>query len=270
MKSSSLMRLKNSIMISLLIALSCATTVFAQTNDSNATKVTEAMTTENKVYEDNSHQINLINNFFNTSKTTDIKKSEKTKVKKIKVKVKKTMTVSTKQKIKITKILPEKAENKDVQIVNKTKGVLKLKSKKLTAKNPGTGKIVVKSEDGGYEDVIKIKVKKQKPKCDDVELLYNARYNVTSNPLTPSMGVKQYDGHRETYYSQRVLPGGGLNIPGRHVADDGTIRDKDGYIVVATNYNFISKGSTFLTSLGPAKVYDTGCNYGTVDIYCNW
>ena len=84
------------------------------------------------------------------------------------------------------------------------------------------------------------------------------------------MGVKYYKGRRETYYSQRVLPGGGLKIPGRHVADDGTIRDKDGYIVVSCDKGFKSYHSTFLTSLGPAKVYDTGCNYGTVDIYCNW
>lgn len=53
--------------------------------------------------------------------------------------------------------------------------------------------------------------------------------------LTPSKGVVYYNGHRETYYSQKVLPGGGLNIPGRHVASDGTIRDADGYICVASS-----------------------------------
>lgn len=104
----------------------------------------------------------------------------------------------------------------------------------------------------------------------NVELLYNSRYDITSNYLTKSKGVVYYDGHKETWYSQKVLPGTGLNIPGRHVADDGTIRDKDGYICVACDPEFYSKGSKLMTSLGPAKVYDCGCAYGTVDIYVNW
>ena len=29
-------------------------------------------------------------------------------------------------------------------------------------------------------------------------------------------------------------------------------------------------GSTLMTSKGPAKVYDTGCAYGTIDLYVNW
>lgn len=103
-----------------------------------------------------------------------------------------------------------------------------------------------------------------------IELLYSGRYNVCSNPLTASMGVKHFNGHRETWYSQKVLPGGGLRIPGRHVADDGTVRDGEGYIVVASDLSYLSRGSVVLTSLGPGKVYDTGCAYGTIDIYVNW
>ena len=101
-------------------------------------------------------------------------------------------------------------------------------------------------------------------------LLYSAPYNVCSNPLTASIGVKYYNGHKETWYSQKVLPGGGLKIPGRHVADDGTIRDGEGYICIATDLNFASRYSIIMTSLGPGKVYDTGCAYGIVDIYVNW
>ena len=103
-----------------------------------------------------------------------------------------------------------------------------------------------------------------------VILQYDKAYNITTNKLTQSCGVCYYNGHRETYYSQRVLPGGGLRIPGRHVADDGTIRDKDGYIVVAANPGFYSRGSRLMISLGPAKVYDSGCAYGTIDVYVNW
>lgn len=74
------------------------------------------------------------------------------------------------------------------------------------------------SKDGGFRKVIKIKIYKPIPSFQGVELQYNGRYHITSNPLTPSMGVKNYNGQRETYYSQRILPGGGLKIPGRHVA----------------------------------------------------
>jgi hypothetical protein len=103
-----------------------------------------------------------------------------------------------------------------------------------------------------------------------IELLYSGRYNVCGNPLTAPMGVKHFNGHRETWYSQKVLPGGGLKSPGRHVADDGTVRDGEGYIVVASDLSYLSRGSVVLTSLGPGKVYDTGCAYGTIDIYVNW
>ena len=206
---------------------------------------------------------------------TNIQQKETTKhltvkVKKFKVKYKKTMFVKKKQKIKVSKIKPTNADNKNIKLFNKSKKVLKIKGFKIKALKTGKGKVIVKSLDNGYKKTIKIKVKKPYPKCCGVKLRYNKRYHITSNPLNTSMGVKYYKGRRETYYSQRVLPGGGLKIPGRHVADDGTIRDKDGYIVVSCDRSFKSYHSTFLTSLGPAKVYDTGCNYGTVDIYCNW
>ena len=96
-------------------------------------------------------------------------------------------------------------------------------------------------------------------------------YNYSDgNVLNPYIGVVYYNGHKETYYSQRVLPGGGLNIPGRHVAEDGTIRDENGYICVAADPSFLPYGSIVETSLGMGKVYDSGCAYGTVDIYTDW
>ncbi|MEE1086240.1 MAG: hypothetical protein U0L05_03580 [Schaedlerella sp.] len=93
-------------------------------------------------------------------------------------------------------------------------------------------------------------------------------YPTSGGVLTPEKGVVYYNGHRETYYSQKVLPGGGLSIPGRHVASDGTIRDKDGYICVASSDH--PKGTLIETSLGMGKVYDTGCDSGTIDVYTDW
>ena len=99
-----------------------------------------------------------------------------------------------------------------------------------------------------------------------------AKVNTTTtnnkNKLTKSKGVNYFNGHKETYYSQRVLPGGGLKIPGRHVASDGTIRDENNYICVASSD--YKKGTIVETSLGTGKVYDSGCASGTIDIYTNW
>ena len=86
--------------------------------------------------------------------------------------------------------------------------------------------------------------------------------------LTPEGGVNYYNGRKETWYSQRVLPGGGLDIPGRHVDEAGLIRDEDGYICVAASD--LEYGTVVETSLGTGKVYDTGCAPGTTDIYTDW
>ena len=91
---------------------------------------------------------------------------------------------------------------------------------------------------------------------------------VSSNPLTKSKGVVYFNGHKETWYSQKVLPGSGLKIPGRHVDSRGLVCDGDGYICVASSD--YKKGTIVETSLGTGKVYDSGCASGTIDIYCNW
>lgn len=84
-------------------------------------------------------------------------------------------------------------------------------------------------------------------------------------------GVVYSDGVRYTYYSQNVLPGGGLvelNSNGRHVGDDGFVYDGDGYIAVASSD--YEKGTVIDTPWGEAKVYDSGCASGTVDMYTDF
>ena len=93
-------------------------------------------------------------------------------------------------------------------------------------------------------------------------------YVIPSGGLTPSKGRIWYNGHTETYYSQKVLPGGGLAIPGRHIASDGTIRDADGYIVLASDD--YPRGTVVETSLGAGKVYETGSGSGNIDLYTDW
>lgn len=88
--------------------------------------------------------------------------------------------------------------------------------------------------------------------------------------LTKRGGVyhNPYTGLKETWYSQRVLPGGGLDIPGRHVNEEGFVCDVDGYICVASST--YSKGTVIETSRGMGKVYDSGCAPGILDIYTDW
>ena len=83
-------------------------------------------------------------------------------------------------------------------------------------------------------------------------------------------GVVEQDGTRYTWYSQRVLSGGGLtelNANGRHV-EGGYVVDGDGYIAVASSD--YEKGTVLDTPFGEAKVYDTGCASGTVDVYTDF
>ena len=105
---------------------------------------------------------------------------------------------------------------------------------------------------------------------NSVDYIEPQYYPSSEGALNPYVGVVYFNGHKETYYSQRVLPGDGLNIPGRHVAGDGTIRDGEGYICVAADPSYLPYGSFVETSLGAGKVYDSGCDYGTIDIYTDW
>lgn len=80
-----------------------------------------------------------------------------------------------------------------------------------------------------------------------------------------SAGVINWGGYKFTYYSQQVLPGGGLNIPGRHVNEGGFVADGDGYIVLA---NDAPKGTVIKTPFGaPGKVYDRGTAGNHFDVY---
>lgn len=78
-------------------------------------------------------------------------------------------------------------------------------------------------------------------------------------------GVINWGGYKFTYYSQSVLPGGGLRIPGRHVNESGYVTDADGYIVLA---NSAPIGTIIPTPFGYyGKVYDRGTYGNHFDVY---
>ena len=78
-------------------------------------------------------------------------------------------------------------------------------------------------------------------------------------------GVVYWNGYKFTYYSQSVLPGGGLSIPGRHVNADGYVSDGDGYIVLAGSAPL---GTVYDTPFGyKGKIYDRGTSGNHLDVY---
>lgn len=84
-----------------------------------------------------------------------------------------------------------------------------------------------------------------------------------------TLGRVQHGEYTYTWYSQRVLPGGGLNIPERHLNEYGLVVDKDEYVVLASDDFF--KGAILNTPIGiKGKVYDAGSGVGNLDIYCDW
>ena len=96
---------------------------------------------------------------------------------------------------------------------------------------------------------------------------------VSSALYTPgqfqNLGVIYYGDYRWTWYSERVLPGGGLKIPGRHNDENGYICDEDEYICLASS--ILSKGTILNTPFGKqGKIYDSGCAVDTVDVYVSW
>lgn len=102
----------------------------------------------------------------------------------------------------------------------------------------------------------------------------NADLNTVRTPSTTKnytlqqfmfSGVVNWGGYKFTYYSQSILPGGGLAIPGRHVNADGYVSDGDGYIVLAGS---APKGTVYDTPFGyKGKIYDRGTYGNHLDVY---
>ena len=107
---------------------------------------------------------------------------------------------------------------------------------------------------------------------------YNIVQQSTYHPVevyTPAyfkqMGVLHWGGHTWTWYSQRILPGYGLWIPGRHVDEKGYVCDENDYICLASNLSYLPRYTVVDTPFGKwGKIYDTGCGYGVLDVYVDW
>ncbi|MBR5931530.1 MAG: hypothetical protein IKZ95_05825 [Lachnospiraceae bacterium] len=83
------------------------------------------------------------------------------------------------------------------------------------------------------------------------------------------LGVIYEGDFRWTWYSQNVLPGGGLDIPGRHVDENGYVCDENDRICLASSD--LEWGTVVTTPFGKEGcVYDCGCASGTLDVYVDF
>ncbi len=154
-----------------------------------------------------------------------------------------------------------------------------VKSDPIKKPKKGTNKLTCYYNGRKYKVKVKCYTPKAKRKTvsfqgfGKITLLYSKEYDLGDvTRLNTYMGVNYFDNHRETYYT--IYEAGGRNtaydVPGQHIAEDGTIRDEDGYICVASHFSYRRPYEVVLTSLGPGKVYDNGCPYGTLDLYVAW
>ena len=86
-----------------------------------------------------------------------------------------------------------------------------------------------------------------------------------------NLGIVNYNNECFTYYSEEVLPGEGLDIPGRYTDYDGYVCDEEGYVVLATpdEYEHPRQSTIELPTGRIGKFYDF-CPEGSIDVYVNW
>ena len=175
---------------------------------------------------------------------------------------KKAIEYAKKDKVEKARKALEKAKAK----LSKLKGYSK-KARKLKTQEKKYGKICDLRDDlSDRIDLAKIKIKEAKQRIK-AKKEADARHSRMAASLQHN-GTVCSGGYKYTWYSQRVLPGGGLKIPGRHVGLAGMIMDGSGRVCVASSTH--SWGTVLSTPFGTARVYDSGCPYGIIDVYTNW
>lgn len=123
------------------------------------------------------------------------------------------------------------------------------------------------------------KVAEQKQK--EQEVVTTQATTTTASPSTGNsysgsyfkkMGVINENGWRYTWYSSNRAYH--YRTSEWTPDENGIYRDSSGYVVVACvadkDGNKISQGSTVPTPFGTGKVYDCGCDAGTIDVYVNF
>ncbi|MDO4978146.1 MAG: hypothetical protein Q4E53_12895 [Eubacteriales bacterium] len=123
------------------------------------------------------------------------------------------------------------------------------------------GKYSIVKKNKRFYFVLNSNLTKKKPASNITPMRYTSSQFKTR-------GVIHWGGWRWTWYSQRVMPGRGLRIPGRHVVGR-YVCDRNGYICLASGR--LRRGTVVRTPFGrKGKVYDSGCARNTLDVYTNF
>lgn len=126
------------------------------------------------------------------------------------------------------------------------------------------------------QEAEEIAVQEQAAKVAEEQKQTQVSSPVTSGSYSGSyfkkMGVINENGWRYTWYSSNRAYH--YRTPEWTPDENGVYRDSAGYVVVAcvadSDGNKISQGSTVPTPFGTGKVYDCGCDAGTIDVYVNF
>ena len=107
---------------------------------------------------------------------------------------------------------------------------------------------------------------------EDTDELGYPSYMLYSPDYFKENGVIEYDGYYFTYYSELVMPGEGLYIPGRWTDEYGFVRDGNGNLCLASNTpETMDRFSTVYTPWGLGVIYDYGTgNDVVIDVYVGW
>ena len=169
-----------------------------------------------------------------------------------------------------TKVIESKVTQPTTKKVEKTQPTTQEISTTQKPTKASQKKEEKKIEEKAPEQKVVEEVEATKPVEVEVE---EENYNKIETYYNPTdlqySGVLYWGGYKWTWYSERILPGYGLNIPYRHTDSDGFVCDGDGYICLASSD--LSKGTVVSTPFGKmGKIYDCGCASGVLDVYVNW
>ena len=176
---------------------------------------------------------------------------------------KSTVSVATKTSTRATttKIIETTTESTETTTEKVTEKPIEKPTQKATVK-PTVATTVEPTKAKTVETKKAKETKPQATEPENIKVLYSAS-------KFRNMGVIHWNGWRWTWYSERVLPGSGLSIPGRHADSSGYICDENDNICLSSSS--LSKGTVISTPFGKnGKVYDTGCASDTIDVYVNW
>lgn len=174
--------------------------------------------------------------------------------------------ISTKVDRSVVSVTASSSSNAVVEVKAKAKAPSTKKNKKVTTARSATGTTAATTKKITTTQKKKTTTTKKKTTTTTAVTRSSATYSARQ---FKRLGIVRWGGRHWTWYSERVLPGRGLRIPGRHKDSNGYVCDGNGYICLASRD--LARGTVISTPFGKkGKVYDYCPIRGTVDVYVGW